>query len=111
MPGSGRKGMRRGEGRYLILDVIWSALKAVGLSRKEIAVRAGLPIDLGRGEMLTGKQFFAIWNAVAALSRDPSIGFRISAMLAMPAHTPPIFALIPPYLAVPHCFRAQGNPR
>ena len=47
MPGSGRKGMRRGEGRYLILDVIWSALKAVGLSRKEIAVRAGLPIDLG----------------------------------------------------------------
>lgn len=99
MPGSGRKGMRRGEGRYLILDVIWSALKAVGLSRKEIAVRAGLPIDLGRGEMLTGKQFFAIWNAVAALSRDPGIGFRIAAMLAMPAHTPPIFALIPASLA------------
>lgn len=99
MPGSGRKGMRRGGGRYLILDVIWSALKAVGLSRKEIAARAGLPIDLGRGEMLTGKQFFAIWNAVAALSRDPGIGFRIAAMLAMPAHTPPIFALIPASLA------------
>lgn len=91
--------MRRGEERYLILDVVWSALKALGLSRKEIAAKAGLPSDLGRGEKLTGKQFFAIWNAAAALSRDPGIGFRIAAMLAMPAHTPPIFALIPASLA------------
>lgn len=97
--GAGKECMRRGEKRYLILDVVWSALKALGLSRKEIAAKAGLPSDLGRGEKLTGKQFFAIWNAAAALSRDPGIGFRIAAMLAMPAHTPPIFALIPASLA------------
>ena len=126
--GAGKECMRRGEERYLILDVVWSALKALGLSRKEIAAKAGLPSDLGRGEKLTGKQFFCDLERRGRTEQGSRHWLQNSGHArhagAHASHLRPdsgvsgfghsrqgLHRCCAPHFAVPHCFRAQGDPR
>lgn len=91
--------MAREIGRYSILDITRSALKAAGIPREAVASRAGLPPDAGPGYMLTAKQYFAVWDAVADLSGDPAIGFRIASMVASPSDTSHVYGMLPASLA------------
>lgn len=83
------------EQRYPFHSVIWQAFQSAGLSRRDIALQAGLPAEVAKGQTVTGKQFFAIWDSISSLSGDIGIGFRVGKMAGNPSDNPAVYALLP----------------
>lgn len=95
---------RNGTGqRYTFHNVIWRAFQAAGLSRRDIALQAGLSAEVATGQMVTCRQFFAIWDAISSLSGDLGIGFRVGKMAGEPSDNPAVYALLPaPFASAIH---------
>lgn len=95
---------RNGTGqRYTFHNVIWRAFQAAGLSRRDIALQAGLSAEVAIGQMVTCRQFFAIWDAISSLSGDLGIGFRVGKMAGEPSDNPSVYALLPaPFASAIH---------
>lgn len=59
-------------------STLWEGLKRVGLDRAEIVRRANLPLSVVKDDApITTAQFFAVWQAIEAVSADAAIGLRI----------------------------------
>lgn len=95
---------RNGTGqRYTFHNVIWRAFQAAGLSRRDIALQAGLSAEVATGQMVTCRQFFAIWDAISSLSGELGIGFRVGKMAGEPSDNPAVYALLPaPFASAIH---------
>ena len=101
---------RNGTGqRYTFHNVIWRAFQAAGLSRRDIALQAGLSAEVATGQMVTCRQFFAIWDAISSLSGDLGIGFRVGKMAGEPSDNPAVYALLP-YTPVTSLTRPSASP-
>lgn len=59
-------------------DALWEGVTRVGLSRADVVRVAKLPISAIRdGAPVSTAQFFALWQALADLSGDTTVGLRI----------------------------------
>ncbi|MDG0808621.1 AraC family transcriptional regulator [Cohnella rhizosphaerae] len=67
----------------------WTALKRMGLSGRDIARQAGLPVAIINEPAVTVIQYFAIWRAYADLSGDTAKGIVDMATAFETAQYPP----------------------
>lgn len=62
-----------------IPPTLWEGLKRAGLDRAEVVRRANLPLSVVKDDApITTAQFFAVWQAIEAVSQEPAIGLRIA---------------------------------
>lgn len=65
-----------------IPPTLWEGLKRAGLNRAEVVRRANLPFSVVKDDApITTLQFFAVWEAIEAVSATPTIGLRIASVL------------------------------
>lgn len=77
--------------RIRLPDAFWEGIRRVGLPRAEVVRDARIPLAIMRGQAaLSTAQFFALWQVLAELSGDPTIGLRIATGLES-AVMPPSF--------------------
>jgi AraC-like DNA-binding protein len=58
---------------------LWEGLKRVGLDRAELIRHAKLPLSVVKDDApISTAQFFELWRAAEAVSRDATIGLRIA---------------------------------
>lgn len=63
-------------------EAFWEGIKRVGLPRADVVREAQIPLSVIRDQApLSTAQFFALWQVLVELSRDPAIGLRIVAGL------------------------------
>lgn len=61
---------------------LWEGLKRVQIDRAEVVRRAALPLTVLKDDtQISTAQFFALWRAIEAVSRDATIGLRIATVL------------------------------
>ena len=65
-----------------IPPTLWEGLKRAGLDRAEVVRRANLPFSVVKDDApITTLQFFAVWQAIEAVSATFTIGLRIASVL------------------------------
>ena len=77
-------------GRFRLSRIHLNRLAESGVALEDVWKAAGLPPGSLRDEriLLDTEQFFAFWNAVAAVSGDPLIGLRLGADARLPSYDP-----------------------
>ena len=61
---------------------LWEGLKRVEFDRAEVVRRAALALTVLKDDtQISTAQFFALWRAIEAVSRDATIGLRIATVL------------------------------
>lgn len=79
--------------RIKIPEAVWESITRAGLARAEVLREARIPLSVMRDQApLSTAQFFALWNVLVELSRDPAIGLRIATGLEGAAMPPSFMA-------------------
>ncbi len=61
---------------------VWEGLKRAQIDRAEVIRRANLPLSVLKDDAaIATAQFFALWQAIEAVSQDSAVGLRIAAGL------------------------------
>jgi AraC-like DNA-binding protein len=77
--------------RIKIPPAFWQGLRRLGIARSDLVRQARLPIKaLSDGGSVNTEQFFAVWQALSALSGDPAVGIKLASRLEA-AILPPSF--------------------
>ncbi len=65
--------------RFRVSSTLQRKLGELGLSAESVLHEAGLPVGLFRQEkiLVTTEEFFALYEGIAAASRDPAIGLKL----------------------------------
>lgn len=78
------------------VETSWQALlKDMGISTQDVLRYARLPLDLftRKAPMVTGDEFFRLWDALAYLLRDdPIFPLRLAKAINVEIFSPPVFA-------------------
>ncbi len=81
--------------RVKIPKVFWARMQSVGLNPGMILRQSNLPITIYGGDLrITTVQFFAIWEAVRALTNDPTFGWKDMSRLSTDQYPPTILAAL-----------------
>lgn len=76
--------------RCKLPQAFWRAAEDLGLPAPALLRQARLPatLHITPAAWLTTAQYFALWQAVETLSRDPAVGLHMSTATAMALHPP-----------------------
>lgn len=68
--------------RLRVPSALWEGVRRVGLDQAEVIRHARLPVSVLMDDApISTTQFFALWRAIEAVSRDKTIGLRIAGSL------------------------------